>query len=165
MMNGALHQGCLLLGSNIEAEVNLRQAIQRLGQMVRIEAISTTWETQSEGSPGPNYLNTAVEIETFLDGTGLKKDVLRPIEQELGRIRSSNKNAPRTIDLDIIIFDGAVCDANLWLDLYRALPIAELLPNLRQPETDLTLSEVAKKLLQNRVAVVHPELKSLFKPE
>ena len=163
MMNGVLHKACLLLGSNIEAEVNLRQAIQRLGQMVRIEAISTIWETQSEGSPGPNYLNTAVEIETFLDGTELKNDVLRPIEQELSRIRTSDKNAPRTIDLDIIVFDGVVCDANLWLDAYKALPVAELFPNLRQPETDLTLSVVAKRLQQNCFAVAHPELKSLFK--
>jgi 2-amino-4-hydroxy-6-hydroxymethyldihydropteridine diphosphokinase len=162
-MNGVLHKAYLLLGSNIEPEVYIRLAIQRLGKVVRILAISTAWETQAVGSTGPNFLNAAVEIVTELDASELKNSFLRPIEQELGRTRSSDKNAPRTIDIDIIIFDGEVCDANLWLDIFRAIPVAELLPDLRQPQTGMTLNEAAKRLQQNSFAIAHPELNNLSK--
>jgi 2-amino-4-hydroxy-6-hydroxymethyldihydropteridine diphosphokinase len=162
-MNAVLNKAYLLLGSNIEAELNIGRAIQRLGHIVRIEAISTTWETLAVGSTGPNFLNTSVEIMTELDVSGLKNGVLRPIEEELGRKRSSDKNAPRTIDIDIVIFDGEVCDENLWLDVFRALPVAELLPDLRQLQTGLTLRETAKRLQQNSFAIAHPELDNLSK--
>jgi 2-amino-4-hydroxy-6-hydroxymethyldihydropteridine diphosphokinase len=162
-MDEVSHKAYLLLGSNIEAEANIRRAIQQLGRVVRIEAVSMTWETLAAGSAGPNFLNTAVEITTGLNVSELKHTVLRPIEQGLGRIRTRDKNAPRTIDLDIIVFDGEICDSNLWLDVFRALPAAELLPDLRNPLTGLTLSEAAKLLQQNCFAMAHPELNNLFK--
>ena len=43
----------------------------------------------------------------------LKKLVLHPIENKLGRVRTRDKYLPRTIDLDIIIFDSEVVDPNL----------------------------------------------------
>lgn len=163
MMQAVLHQAYLLLGSNIEAEINIRQAIQQLHQFVRVDDVSMTWETHAVGSPGPNFLNTAVKITTGLELAELKNSVLRPIEQKLGRVRTDDKNAPRTIDLDIIVFDNEICDSNLWLDVFRALPLAELLPDLLQPQTGLTLDNVAKKLQQNSFVVPHPELSDLFK--
>lgn len=162
-MSAILKKAYILLGSNIEPEVNIWQAIQQLGQIVQIDAISLTWETQAVGSPGPNFLNTAVGIATWLDVSGLKKNVLRPIEQELGRIRTNDKNAPRTIDLDIIVFDENICDENLWQNVFIALPMAELLPDLQQPQTGLTLRQVANRLQQDCFAIAHPEIMNLFK--
>ena len=162
-MHADLHVAYLLIGSNIEAEVNIPQAIQRLRQFVEIEAVSMTWETQAVGSPGPNFLNTAVKITTGLEMSALKFNVLRTVEQELGRIRTSDKNAPRTIDLDIIVFDDEICDSNIWQVVFGALPMAELLPNLKHPQTGQTLREAAKVLRHNNLAVAHPELRDLIK--
>ncbi|MDR3575239.1 MAG: 2-amino-4-hydroxy-6-hydroxymethyldihydropteridine diphosphokinase [Anaerolineaceae bacterium] len=157
-----MHHAYLLLGSNIEPEANLGEAIRRLRRVVQIEAISTAWESLADGSPGPNFLNCAIEISTKLNATELKDKILRPIEQELGRIRTRDKNAPRTIDIDIMVFDREIYDTGLWLDVYRALPVAELLPDLRDPQTGLALKEIANHLQENSFAKARPELNNLF---
>ena len=59
------------------------------------------------------YLNTAILIETTKNLIELKKLLLK-IESDLGRIRSSNKNAPRTIDLDITTIDNQVIDYDFY---------------------------------------------------
>jgi 2-amino-4-hydroxy-6-hydroxymethyldihydropteridine diphosphokinase len=129
-VNQATHQACLLLGSNIRAEENLLLAVRRLQGRVDVLRASSVWETSAIGSDGPNFLNLALLISTFLDAAGLKQDVLRPLEVELGRVKSADKNAARPIDLDIIVFDGKPVDDLLWKYAYRAVPVSELLPEL-----------------------------------
>ncbi len=124
------HEAHLILGSNIEPEANIRRALQLLGERVEIGAVSSVWETQSVGYDGPNFLNLAVQVHTALDAERLKHDVLREIEMRLGRVRVANKNAPRTIDLDILLHDGQVVDEAIWRQAYLAVPLAELLPGL-----------------------------------
>ncbi len=80
------------------------------------------------GSPGPRFLNAIAWISTPLDLDKFKAEVLAPIEQALGRVRTADKNAPRTIDLDVIVFDERVLDNNLWQRDFIVLPLAELRP-------------------------------------
>jgi len=147
-MTPVLHQACLLLGSNIRAEDNLRRAVQRLQESVgilRVLRISSIWETAAVGSDGPDFLNLALLISTPLDAAALKSQVLRPLEAEMDRVRLADKNAPRPIDLDIIAFDGTPVDGLLWKHAYRASPVAELLPELRSDEGE-TLGQAAERL-------------------
>ena len=137
-----LHQACISIGSNIHPVENLQKAVPLLREQVGKLQLSACYETQAVGSPGPNFLNLAVCLLTPLDAPALKKFVLAPIEQQLGRVRSSDKNAPRTIDLDIIVFDHQVVDAELWRRVYLALPVSELLPDLRHPETSSQLQRL-----------------------
>jgi 2-amino-4-hydroxy-6-hydroxymethyldihydropteridine diphosphokinase len=141
-----MHDVFILLGSNIQPAENICRTLRMLRIVSRVVAISTTWETRAVGSEGPDFLNTAVHVQTDLDREILKLGVLRPIEEKLGRVRTQDKNAPRTIDLDIIIFDGAVVDESLWKYPHVALPMAEFLPELRNPESGKTLQEVAQEL-------------------
>lgn len=104
------------------------------------------YQTTAVGSAGPDFLNQAVYLPTPLDAAALKEQVLRPIENQLGRMRTNDKNAPRTIDLDIIIFDGQVTDNELWRRFYLAAPLAGLLPDLVNPQTGEILSETARRL-------------------
>jgi 7,8-dihydro-6-hydroxymethylpterin-pyrophosphokinase len=67
------------------------------------------------------------------------------LEKKLGRVRSANKNAPRTFDVDIILFDGLLLDPNLWRYAHRAVPVAEILPDYRSGQGKL-LKEVAREL-------------------
>ncbi len=60
-------------------------------------------------------------------------------------MRTKDKYAPRTIDLDIILFDGRLLDPSLWLQAHRAVPVADLLPNYHS-ETGETLREAAARL-------------------
>jgi 2-amino-4-hydroxy-6-hydroxymethyldihydropteridine diphosphokinase len=139
------HQACLLLGSNIHPEKNLVQGLELLGKEVKIMRFSSAWETPAVGSAGPDFLNAAVLITTLMEAGELKEKVLRPLEAKLGRVRSADKNAPRPIDFDIILFDGQLLDPSLWHYAHRAVPVAEILPGYRSERGEL-LSEAASDL-------------------
>ena len=144
-MTASEHQACLLLGSNLRPGVNLAKGIELLGHKVTVVRSSSVWETPAVGFDGPDFLNLAILVTTPLEAGELKEKILRPLESQLGRIRSANKNAPRPIDLDIIIFDGQLLDPDLWLYAHRAIPVAEILPDYRSSRGD-TLKEVASEL-------------------
>jgi len=154
----------LSLGSNIRPELHLKQAVEQLRSRCRVLAVSPVYETRPIGPDGaptagqPNFLNAAVLIETDLDATTLKSRTLRPIEEELGRERQG-KFAPRTIDLDIILFGSQVLDLdgrhipdpNLLRHAHIARPLADLEPAFRHPEAGRTLAEIA-------AALPHPDI-------
>ncbi len=119
------------IGSNIEPERNVREAVRRLGEAVRVTGVSTFYRTEPEGRPEqPAFYNGVVEIETDLPPEELKQTVLRRIEADLGRVRSEDKYAPRTIDLDIVIYDRELCDPLVWERAFLAVPLCELVPDL-----------------------------------
>jgi 2-amino-4-hydroxy-6-hydroxymethyldihydropteridine diphosphokinase len=143
------------LGSNIEAERNLPAAVRRLAARCRLVAASTVYETLPVGKTDqPNFLNAAVLVETELTAGELKAQVLQAIEQELGRVRSEDKNAPRTIDLDISLFNDQVMmlgerripDPEILEFAHIARPLADLAPAYRHPETGQMLAEIAQGL-------------------
>jgi len=136
----------LLLGSNIDPAVNLKKALELLNCSLLITKSSHIWVTEAVGNKGPNFLNTAVEVKTSLTSDQLKKMIISPIEISLGRIRTSDKYAPRTIDIDIIIYNGIVIDENLWNKVFIALPVSEIFPKLINSSTGETLIESAEKL-------------------
>jgi 2-amino-4-hydroxy-6-hydroxymethyldihydropteridine diphosphokinase len=162
-MNQARYNVCILLGSNIKPFDNTLQAVSQLQKYVQVDAASTTWETLSVGSPGPNFLNTALSCYTHLSIDTLKMSVLREIEKQMGRVRTSDKNAPRTIDLDIIIYHGQLVETNLWSRMFIALPVSELYPHLVHPQSGQTLKQVAADLFAQGWAKPHPELKPELK--
>lgn len=136
----------LLLGSNIEPTRNIPKALRVMHILFEVEAISTPWETPAVGAEGPNFINIAVRIQTTTSPDQLKGECLRRLESHMGRVRTSNKNAPRTMDVDVIIMNESVLDPALWSQAHIAIPIAELLPNLLNPETGLTLAQTANCL-------------------
>jgi len=150
-----MHTATILLGSNINPEKNINKTILRIIQECKLLKSSQIWETEAIGSDGPDFLNTAIVIETPLLENELKYKVLRKIEKELGRVRVENKYAPRTIDLDIIIFDDQVIDQDLWTRSFIASPISDLYPDLQQPSNKKTLLQVAKKLQSSAFARIH----------
>lgn len=152
------HQVCIVLGSNIEPVDHILKALNILEDYGRLERISTTWETPSFGSPGPNFLNTAVLFRTKFNATELKYEILRLIESQLGRVRTTDKNAPRTIDLDIVLFDGQVVDPKLWVRPFLAITVAELFPDLVHKKTGRSLSSIAHEVMMTVGAIPHPEL-------
>ena len=140
------HQACLSLGSNINPETNLVAAIQRLREKVTIYAVSSIWETPAVGSPGPNFLNATVWISTPLSAEELKQNIIAPLENEMGRVRSTDKYAPRTIDIDILVFNDKIVDENLWVRDFLAIPTAELRPDLVQESSEKNLARISQEL-------------------
>jgi 2-amino-4-hydroxy-6-hydroxymethyldihydropteridine diphosphokinase len=144
------------LGSNIQAEQNLPRAVALLNQAVQVEAISTAWHTPAVGTPGPNFLNAALLIHTRQSSQALKQNVIREIEAQLGRARTHDKNAPRTIDIDILIFDNRVIEPEIWERAFLAVPLSELAPGLCNPESGESLQHAAERLARQTLIEPRP---------
>ena len=154
----------IAVGSNIEPEKNIPEALERLKRHVRISAISTFYRTAPMGRPGqPAFLNGVWHIETRRSARALKFEVLRRIEVELGRVRREDKYAPRTIDLDIAVYCDAVIDEpDLQIpdpDIphrpFIALPLLELAPGLVLPDTGERLSSLISGETPSDLEPVH----------
>lgn len=106
---------CIIgVGSNINAEENIRKMLALLGSSVKILKISSFIKTKPLGLEGqPDFTNGALKIETPLSKEGLKS-LLVSIENQLGRNRQTPKSGPRTMDLDIIIWNGEVADEDYY---------------------------------------------------
>lgn len=135
----------LILGSNINPDENIPKALKYLRDSFTLKQVSSTWRTRSIGTEAPDFYNTAAEIETDLDAYLLKEQCLCHIEEVMGRVRLPDKNAPRTIDIDIVIFNNEVLDTSIFNMEHLALPLADLLPLLRYQDSGNNLQEIASK--------------------
>jgi 2-amino-4-hydroxy-6-hydroxymethyldihydropteridine diphosphokinase len=145
------------LGSNIEPEANLAQAVRLLRERCHVLAASSVYRTPPQGYVyQPDFLNMAVKLTTSLAPADFKTDVLDVIEHLLGRQRDPhNKNAPRTIDLDISLWGDAVFeygdkpwrvpDPDIVRFAHVALPLAELAPTFIHPLEGKTLAQIAAR--------------------
>lgn len=140
-----LHRMYLSLGSNIGACVHLPKAVQGLREIGKVEALSSVWETESVGFDGPNFLNACVSFLTPLGPVEFKEKIIRPIEADLGRVRSSEKNAPRTIDIDIVLYDDQPLNTEFWEYAFVIVPLAELIPDFVHPTKGEILLEAAQQ--------------------
>ena len=161
----------LSVGSNIEAEANVTAALQLLAETpgIAVTGISTLYRTPALPGPGggpdlprrlqdPDFLNGVLEIRTSLPPHRLQ-GVLREVEERLGRVRGQDRYAPRTMDLDLLLYalpageeagahPGPWAGAWAWSPLgpggqwehpdvrkrsFVALPLLELAPNLLLP--------------------------------
>lgn len=138
----------LSLGSNVgDREAQLRSAVARLAEIGRVIAVSSFYETEPvEFTHQPWFLNCAVALETGQTPQQLMASILR-IEQEMGR-RRAQKKGPRTIDIDILLFDDTVLDSLEVTIPHPALherrfvlePLAEIAPELLHPVLRKTIA-------------------------
>ncbi|MBN1967398.1 MAG: 2-amino-4-hydroxy-6-hydroxymethyldihydropteridine diphosphokinase [Anaerolineae bacterium] len=151
----------ITLGSNIEPETYLPRAVQQLAERFTILAVSRVYESAPLDATGAvavgqgRFLNAAVLIDTDLHPAALKYGVLRAIEAALGRVRTADKFAPRTIDLDLALYGDLVLDApderlalpdpDILTQAHVALPLADLAPDFAHPVTGLTLADIASQ--------------------
>jgi dihydroneopterin aldolase/2-amino-4-hydroxy-6-hydroxymethyldihydropteridine diphosphokinase len=151
----SLNRVLISLGSNINPEYHLQEAVARLAKRCRLVAVSPAYRTRPVGRlDQPAFINGAVLVETRLEAKAFKEEVLRAIEDELGRVRTGDKSAPRTIDLDISFYGDAVFmmdgrhipDPNVLKHGHVARPLADVAPKWRHPETGDTLQQIADDL-------------------
>ena len=116
------------LGSNIDPQINLKRAIYKLGNHLSILKQSGWIYTSPVGIiDQPDFINGTILIKTEMERETLK-DVLRDIEDRLGRDRSLPKSGPRVIDLDIIIWNGKIVDEDYYEREFLRGSVAEILP-------------------------------------
>jgi len=95
------------LGSNLgDRRANLGAGLALLAELGEVTPSPLWTETPDESGRGPDYLNTVALVDTALDPRALLEALLRA-ELRAGRNRSAGRNAPRTLDLDLIQAEGA----------------------------------------------------------
>ena len=157
-----LHEAYLNLGSNIEPESNLVRAIQLLHDYGDIKKVSNAWESKPIGAEGSNFLNACVLFASSYLQAELKKQVIRPIEAELERKRNENKSAPRTMDIDIVLFDKKSTNDKYWNFAFVIIPLAEIFPEYQNPTTRENMIETATRLRDQVWMKMRPKVLSQF---
>jgi 2-amino-4-hydroxy-6-hydroxymethyldihydropteridine diphosphokinase len=146
-----MNRAYVLIGSNVHKKVNYPKALRRLRAIGDVLAISSVYETAPVGKPdAESFYNGVVLLETELDARALKR-ALRIIETQLGRVRTADPYAPRTIDLDLVLFnhdiinegDVHVPDPLILRRPFLALALAEISPQYVHPADRRTLKEIA----------------------
>lgn len=148
-MNAGAPQGgvYIAIGANLgERDENIRAGLQALqrGGRTSVLRVSTFHQTPAVGGPAgqPDYLNAAAELATTLPPRELLHEMLT-IERELGRSRANGlRNAPRTLDLDLLLYGDLVLDEpglviphpRMWQRDFVLAPLSEIcdLPFLRR---------------------------------
>jgi len=157
-----VHQVYLSLGSNIQPEVNLPKALDLLYEHGEIIKVSNAWESAAVGSEGPNFLNACALFNSPHLPVELKDQVIHRIETKLGRRRSEDKFAPRTIDIDIVLFDDQLSDDKYVRQAFVVIPLAEIYPDYLSPLTRERIEKTAARLRQQIWMEARPEVLGRF---
>jgi 2-amino-4-hydroxy-6-hydroxymethyldihydropteridine diphosphokinase len=116
------------LGSNIEPEKNIPEALQSIADNFFFIKKSQFIYTEPRGYKNqPDFLNGAVLIKSKCNKAGVIR-ILKEIERKLGRQKRALKNGPRKIDLDLIVFNRKVVDEDVFDRDFLQRSILELLP-------------------------------------
>lgn len=161
-MTSEYHLAYLNLGSNIQPETNLVKAVELLHEYGDVLQISGAWESRSVGAEGPNYLNACVLFKTTMTQVDLKQNIIRPIEAQLGRTRSENKYTPRTIDIDIVLFDDKPYNDKFWRFAFVIVPLAEIHPEYQNPIDQENIAITATRLRSDVWMEARPEVLGQF---
>lgn len=121
----------IAIGSNIEPIRHIDSAIAGIAGVHRVLAQTQLVRTSPIGPiPQDDYLNGAILIETQMDADELKAWLQR-LENQLGRDRTGEKFGPRTIDLDIVVWNGLVTDDDVRQRDFLLQAVLELCPRAK----------------------------------
>tara|TARA_B100000686_G_C16491748_1_gene812463 strand:+ start:314 stop:718 length:405 start_codon:yes stop_codon:yes gene_type:complete len=119
----------IALGSNIDPQANLELAVLELKSRFNVSKISQWIRTKPIGIQNqPDFFNGALLLETKMNLKSLKQ-VLKSVEDLMGRDRSLPKFGPRVIDLDILIWNREVLDNDYFERDFLRKGVEEILPN------------------------------------
>lgn len=138
------------LGANLgDRAGTLRTAIDKLACVGTVEAVSPFYETDPTGFVDqPAFLNAVARVQTALSPRALLEGLLK-IESELGRERSF-RNAPRTLDLDVLLFGNQIVEETdlevphprLHERAFVLVPLADVGAEVVHPRLQRTVSEL-----------------------
>ena len=158
------------MGSNIEPERHLPRAAARLTELGAVVAVSSVYQSAAVGPrPAPDFLNAALVVETDLDPRAIRSR-LREIEANLGRLRTADRYAPRTIDLDLCLLgeirldDGVLTlpDPDVLERAYLARVLSELDAEHPYPGRGETLGDIARRLADTATLRARPDVGALI---
>jgi 2-amino-4-hydroxy-6-hydroxymethyldihydropteridine diphosphokinase len=124
-----VNSAVISVGSNIDAPGSIARAKELLSSEQKFLAQSAFVQTPPVGfSDQPDFLNGAFLVSTTLSIDKFK-DYLRDLEDRLGRVRTANKFGPRTIDLDIVVWNGEIVNDDFYEREFVKNAVMEVLPS------------------------------------
>ena len=136
------------IGSNIDAEKNVRLAVHALEDHYGKLILSSVYESEAVGFDGDNFLNLVAGVKTEEDVHTVAA-TLRRIEDDNGRDRSGPRFSSRIVDLDLLLYDDLILkEDNLELprdeiikNAFVLLPLEEIAPQLIHPVSGKTMCD------------------------
>lgn len=120
-----MHAVLIGMGSNIEAEQNLLQAAAALRTAFGAVAFSSVYRSPAVGMDGDDFLNACCLLHTEQSQSAVRL-CLKALEDVQGRDRTLGSWKPRTLDLDVLMYDEQVVDKELYRYAHACVPASEL---------------------------------------
>ncbi len=154
------------LGSNLgDRKKTLERSLERLGSVFNLKAVSSLFESEPWGyREQDNFLNAVIEIETTVVPRKLLS-LLKGVERDFGRDNTGLRWGPRTLDLDILLYNSDIIDEEdlkiphpeLKNRPFQLLPLLELDPRLKDPtsgrDLEVELENIKKDSKIKKIAV------------
>jgi 2-amino-4-hydroxy-6-hydroxymethyldihydropteridine diphosphokinase len=156
------------LGSNVDSERNIRQAIKLLQQRFGKLTLSPVYQTAAVGFAGDDFLNLVVSFRVS-DAVGSIVRELKRIEDSMGRDRSQPKFSARSIDLDLLTYDDLIMDEGgiqvprheILKNAFVLKPLSDIMGDTKHPVVGKTYNELWKNMeaVADRIENITFELK------
>ena len=151
----------LSLGSNLgDRRANLKKALRLLERSMEVVSVSSVCDTEPVGvGKQPRFLNLVCRVNTDIGPVQLLS-LIKRIEADMGRDLNL-KNAPRNIDIDIILYGDTIIESpeltiphpRMWERAFVLVPFAEIAPKVIHPVSGESIGDLVAKV-EGRVGVV-----------
>lgn len=139
-------------GSNVEPQRHLAQAVAELAREFPGARFSSWYRNRAVGFSGDDFINLVAGFDSQLPVRAVLER-LHAIESRGGRARDASRWAPRTLDLDVLLYGGLVCEEpglslprpDLLRRAYMLGPLAELAPEVVHPTVRLPIGELWRR--------------------
>lgn len=133
------------LGSNLDSARYITEGLDELHKQFGELSLSPIFESESIGFQGTIFLNMVVGVDTDLP-VGELDNWCKTVERQSGHDHSSPKFSPRTLDIDILLYDDEVGEiagvelprAEITENAFVLWPLAELIPNHQHPVLNIS---------------------------
>ena len=124
------HTVVIGVGSNIDPEKHIDLAKERIAKDHSLLKESTRLQTEPVGyTDQADFINCCFLVQTESSQEDFNS-YLHAVEDELGRVRTGPRFGPRTIDLDIAVWNGSVVDTDIYERSFLKNGVLEVLPEL-----------------------------------
>jgi len=127
------------LGSNINREYHVKHGLTALAKAFGALTLSSLYESKAVGFDGSDFYNMVIGIETDSSIEDVAT-VLRSIEYQYGREQNAKKFSPRTLDLDLLLFDDLILNSpaqiprdEITKNAFVLWPLAEIAQDIEHP--------------------------------
>ena len=149
------------VGSNLERERNVKDALAALGKAFGELSRSPVYESAAYGFDGPPFYNLVVVFVTPLDIRAVRTKI-QAIENLQGREIGEDRSGSRSLDLDLLLYDDAVFHdqgldvprREIFEHAYILKPLADLLPAVRHPVTGESFADIWLRLGSRQEALL-----------